>query len=172
MSGKLTKLQQAAVDAEAATYGSAPTSGKRAPALGATELPAFPPVGSAGKSSGSPAYRLGPVEFKTVGDVMTWSATVSLGAHPVVKATFHSGKKIATASALAATTGAALELKTFEDAAARLLPGRESTSNLIQVLSIACEDGITPFNRVLMLKDIEGSGPYALHPELLTALPA
>ena len=158
----ISKTKAAAIAAEAALDKpvAARTRSKSALAApAAAPAPVAPPA--------LPAYRLTDFVLTEKDSVTSWTATLRLGEHPAAKATYNGPKRVITVAPLASTTGAATEVERFERTAAHLLGGAAAVSNLLSILSITSETAITSFNRALMLKDIAGSEPYAMRPELI-----
>ena len=126
-------------------------------------------VERAADTTGGAVYNLAETVFTEKDGIYSWTAGLTLDGETVAKVSWNGPKKIATVSPLAKTTGAADEVKRFEATAQRLLPGRDSVTDLIQVLVFTSEKAITPFNRVALTKGIPGSEPIAFDPTLITA---
>ena len=158
----ISKTRQAVLAAEAAAdKGTAPT-GKHHDLIPVVEQPKL-------VMPDGPAYRLADYVMKEVDGVVSWTAKLLLGRETVVAVSWNGAKCLATLSPLAKTTGAEAEVQRLEKAAARLLPGKSSVQDLIQVLIFTSEPGITPFNRAALTASIKGSYEIAMRPELIVA---
>ena len=161
----ITKTKAAEIAAEAALDKAIVTKTR------AKSPPVVPAAGSAPAAAPAlPAYRLTDFVLTEKDSVTSWTATLRLGEHPAAKAIYSGPKRVITVAPLASTTGAATEVERFERTAAQLLGGTAAVSNLLSILTITSETAITSFNRALMLKDIAGSEPYAMRPELIVAV--
>jgi hypothetical protein len=168
MAVRRTKAEIAKIALEAAEdVGLPPVRKPVARKTKALEAPE-PPTAPAGPKA--PAYTMADFVGKTNAEgIYSWTATIYLGLDPAVTAVWNGAKRSASLQPLAKTSGAATELKRFESAAKRLLPGRDSITDLVAVLIVTGELNIKPFNRVLLVKDILGSADIAFDPTLIIA---
>jgi hypothetical protein len=163
MAARRTKAQLEALAAEAAAdAGTAPQGRPR-------QTPPAPTAAAAATAAGAAAYRLAEFALTDNDGVCSWTAKLLLGTEPAASVSFNGAKKVATVTPLAKTTGAAGEVAKFEAAATRLLGRRNATQDLILVLNITAEAGISAHNRVALLRDIAGSHDLAMRPELIVA---
>ena len=91
-------------------------------------------VERAADTIGGAIYNLADTVYTEKDGVYSWTANLTLAGAPVAKVSWNGPKKTATVAPLAKTTGAADEVKRFEATAKRLLPGRDSVTDLIQVM--------------------------------------
>lgn len=171
MATRRTRAELDAIAAEAAADAAAPapepakTPARRKKAAPAVAAPAT--VERAAPQAA--AYRLTGFDGAEKDEVYSWTATAVLGADPAVRIVWNGAKKTAAVQPLAKTEAAAAAVTLFEATARRLLPGRDSITDLVTVLSYTAEAGITAFNRVALLRGIPGSAEIAFDPSLITA---
>jgi hypothetical protein len=113
-------------------------------------------------------YSIGPADFtEKEGAVVSWTAELTHNGTPIGKVTWNMAKKAATVTPLAKTPVAVKDVKRFEDTAKRLLPGRDSVTDLVIVLGVVSSSAISPANQALLTNDIPGAADILEHPERL-----
>ena len=167
MAVRRTKAQLATIAAEAAADAVVEPPALKASARSRKVPSAIPTLAPVDDSQRAPAYRLTDFVGKTTDDVYSWTATAVLGKDACARVVWSGAKKTAVIQPLAKTTGADHEARRFEATARRLLPGKDSVTELVKVLIFTSEPGITAFNRVALLKDVSGSAEIAFDPGLI-----
>lgn len=157
-----TKLAQLAAELEADLGTVGARRRKKEPA---TKIEFIrPPVPTAPEF---PGYSLTNFVYKRYDGGCDWKAQLMLGKTHTANVSWTGSKRTSVVTPLPGDSRAHVDQ--FTAAAARLLPGKNSVQDLIGVLIITSEMGISAFNRELMVSDITGAPMLARSPELIVA---
>lgn len=157
MAARKTKAERDRIAAEQETEAKPATATAKQ-----TTTRAAPPAAAAAE------YTISAADFtEKEGVVTSWTAQILHSGTPIGKVAWNMAKKAATVTPLAKTPVASKDVKRFEETAKRLLPGRDSVTDLVIVLGVTSDPAISPANKLLLTKDIPGAAEVIRNPERL-----